>query len=420
VQIKNILVPDLGGLSGLEIIDIFVAVGDNIQKGEPIVLVETEKASMEIVSDFQGKIIKLYVNKGLKISTGVLLADIEIVDANNIPVQDSLKDRVDIKNSSDAPEEKKIESINQKNDNKKDYLKTGFHAGPAVRKLARELGIDLNQVLPTGLKGRVTLDDVKKFARDRHSGQPSVQNRSQKPRLPDFSQWGVVEEKTLSNIKIKTAENMSRNWTLIPHVTHFDEADITSLEQFRTYQQSLMKDSGIKISPLIFIMKAIAQALKDYPQFNASLSECESKLIYKKYINLGVAVETADGLVVPVIKDVDKKSIKELAQELKTISAQARDKKLSLSAMTGQSFTVSSLGGIGGTGFTPIVNWPDVAILGVSKVQKKIKLDKGQVTEALILPFSLSYDHRVIDGAEAARFCVQIVRYLEDIRTLLL
>ena len=259
VLIKNILVPDLGGLSGLEIIDIFVSIGETTKKGDPIVLVETEKASMEIVSDFSGEIIKLHVSKGLKISTGMLLADIEAFTNEDDSIDKVIKSQVEPKKENHQHTEfikKEIEP----------QFHIGFHAGPAVRKLARELGINLNQVLPTGLKNRVTLDDIKKFARDRQFNQNAGERIEQKPKLPDFSQWGLIEEKKLNNIKMKTAENMLRNWNLIPHVTHFDEADITSLEEFRAQQQLVMKDSGIKISPLIFVMKAVAQALKDYHQ----------------------------------------------------------------------------------------------------------------------------------------------------------
>jgi pyruvate dehydrogenase E2 component (dihydrolipoamide acetyltransferase) len=295
------------------------------------------------------------------------------------------------------------------------------HAGPAVRRVAREFGVDLAKVTATGPKQRILKEDVQKYVKETLAKQTSSGGMGL-PQAPmvDFSQFGQTEVKALTKIKRLTGTNLHRNWLLVPHVTQFDEADITELEAFRNAEKASAEKQGYKLTPLIFIMKAVVAALKAYPQFNASLDASGESLILKKYYNIGVAVDTPNGLVVPVIRDVDKKSIYDLAKELAEISKKAREKGLSVNDMQGGCFSISSLGGIGGTAFTPIVNLPEVAILGVSKAQMKPIYSKGQFEPRLMLPLSLSYDHRVIDGADGARFTSYLAHLLADIRRVLL
>ncbi|HYF98178.1 MAG TPA: 2-oxo acid dehydrogenase subunit E2, partial [Coxiellaceae bacterium] len=285
------------------------------------------------------------------------------------------------------------------------------YASPGVRRLAREFELDLKQIRGTGAKGRITREDVKAYVKSRLQSGGLGLNLAPAPAI-DFSKFGEIETQDLSKIKKLSGANLSRNWVSIPHVTQFDEADITEMEAYRQASKDKMAAQGVKLTPLVFIMKAVVAALKHYPIFNSSLAAGGEQLILKKYYHLGVAVETPNGLMVPVIRDVDKKSPEELAKELATISAKAREKGLSIAEMQGSCFTITSLGGIGGTGFTPIINAPDVAILGVSRSQMKPAYQEGNFVPRLMLPLSLSYDHRVIDGADAARFIVYLSHQL--------
>jgi pyruvate dehydrogenase E2 component (dihydrolipoamide acetyltransferase) len=295
------------------------------------------------------------------------------------------------------------------------------HAGPAVRKLAREFGVDLLQVAASGPKQRILKEDVQQFVKSKLAQVPAVSGAGL-PQAPvvDFSKFGPIETQALSRIKKLSGKNLHRNWLLVPHITQFGEADITDMEEFRVANKVSFEKQGVKLTPLVFIMKAVASTLKMYPQFNASLDASGENLILKKYVNIGVAVDTPDGLVVPVIRDVDKKGLKELAQELAIASDKARSKQLTANDMQGGCFSISSLGGIGGTAFTPIVNVPEVAILGVSKSSFKPVYQDGAFVPRLMLPLSLSYDHRVIDGADGARFIAFLSNALTDIRSLLL
>jgi pyruvate dehydrogenase E2 component (dihydrolipoamide acetyltransferase) len=403
-------VPALGGLHDLEVIDILVHVGDSLAVDQPILILETEKASMEIVSDQAGIVQELLLKKGDKVSAGMIVLTL---NEQNVLVTENV--------SPPVVEQKKTEVILDV-----PVLNTviphpvssslNIYAGPAVRKLARELNVALEGIRGTGLHGRITLDDLKSSVREKIKNPNVQQSRS----LPDFSQWGAVHEQKLSSIQQKSAQAMEANWKAIPHVTQFDEADITALEQFRLQQQDKASQQGTKLTPLIFVIKAVITSLKKFPQFNSSFSECGTKIIVKDYINIGIAVETEEGLVVPVIHDANRYSLLELASRLQELSTLARQRRLPLAAMTGQTFTISSLGGIGGVGFTPIINWPDVAILGVSKIQEQAKWRDDRWERSRVLPLSLSYDHRVIDGAQAARFTAHVVQVLEDIRILLL
>ncbi|MES2141708.1 MAG: dihydrolipoyllysine-residue acetyltransferase [Pseudomonadota bacterium] len=429
-NVKEVHVPDLGNVSAAAIIEIPIKVGDAIQAEDALITLESDKASMDIPAPFAGKIKEIKVKVGDKVSKGDLIvlleteADVTTAEEKPVTNQESVKSKVQIETvSSEAkPSEPKVSSTPIVEPPSSDEDEQGdVHAGPGVRRLAREFGLNLNQITGTGQKGRVIKEDLQKFVKGRLN-QSSSSSGIGLPKMPDvdFSQFGEVENKPLSRIKKLTAQNLTRNWLLVPHVTQFNEADITELEVFRKAQGEHAQKQKIKLTPLVFIMKAVVTALKEFPAFNASLSTDGEQLILKKYFHIGIAVDTPEGLVVPVIRDVDKKSLLELAKELGEVSSKAREKKLTSADMQGSSFTISSLGGIGGTAFTPIVNAPDVAILGVSKSQYKPQYQAGEFIPRLMLPLSLSYDHRVIDGAEGARFIVYLTDCLSDIRRWLL
>ena len=432
--IKEVYVPDLGNVTSAAIIEIPIKIGDVIQAEDALITLESDKASMDIPAPFTGKVKEIKVNVGDKVSKGDLIVLLETetdaTAAEEKPVanQESVKPKAQeetvssevkpsaTKFSSTIIVEPSAELANKDEDEQGDV-----HAGPGVRRLAREFGLNLNQITGTGQKGRVIKEDLQNFVKSRLN-QSSSSTGIGLPKMPDvdFSQFGEIENKSLSRIKKLTAQNLIRNWLLVPHVTQFNEADITELEVFRKAQGEYAQKQKIKLTLLVFIMKAVVTALKEFPTFNASLSSDGEQLILKKYFHIGIAVDTPEGLVVPVIRDVDKKSLLELAKELGEVSSKAREKKLTSANMQGSSFTISSLGGIGGTAFTPIVNVPDVAILGVSKSQYKPQYQAGEFIPRLMLPLSLSYDHRVIDGAEGARFIVYLTDCLSDIRRWLL
>ncbi|MEH6393985.1 pyruvate dehydrogenase complex dihydrolipoyllysine-residue acetyltransferase [Pseudoalteromonas sp.] len=430
---KEVNVPDIGG-DEVEVTEVMVAVGDKVEEDQSILNVEGDKAAMEVPAPFAGTVKEIKVAAGDKVSTGSLIFVFEV--AGSAPAASAEK-------SAPAPEAKaeKTESAptsqaapakasNESFENNSAYA----HASPVVRRLAREFGINLANVKGSGRKNRVVKEDVQNYVKNLvkqvESGQLSAGNGNAGggelglipwPKV-DFAKFGEIEEKKLSRIQKLSGKNLHRNWVQIPHVTQFDEADITSLEAFRKEQNALAekKKLGVKITPLVFVMKAAAKALAEFPTFNSSLSADGESLILKKYINIGVAVDTPNGLVVPVFKDVDKKGIIELSRELMEVSVKARDGKLTSSDMQGGCFTISSLGGIGGTAFTPIVNAPEVAILGVSKSEMKPKWNGKEFEPKLMVPLSMSYDHRVIDGALAARFTVTLASYMSDIRQLVM
>ena len=423
-ELKEVHVPDIGG-DEVEVTEILVAVGDVVEADQSILNVEGDKASMEVPAPFAGTVKEIKVAVGGKVSTGSLVFVFE--------TQGSAPAAAPV---AAAPAAKPAPAAAPAASAQKDEFVANdqyAHASPVVRRLAREFGVNLARVKGTGRKNRVLKEDVQNYVKELvkqvESGQLSKGGNTGSGELNlipwpkvDFSKFGEVEEKKLSRIQKLSGANLHRNWVQIPHVTQFDEADITTLETFRKEQNVLAekKKMGVKITPLVFVMKAAAKALEEFPTFNSSLSEDGESLILKKYVNIGIAVDTPNGLVVPVVRDVNKKGIIELSRELMEISGKAREGKLTASDMQGGCFTISSLGGIGGTAFTPIVNAPEVAILGVSKSDMKPKWNGKEFEPRLMVPLSCSYDHRVIEGALAARFTATLAAYLSDIRQLVM
>ncbi|MFV1467623.1 MULTISPECIES: dihydrolipoyllysine-residue acetyltransferase [Idiomarina] len=452
-KVIDVEVPDIGDEEDVEIIEILVSKGDSVSAEDGLITLETDKATMDVPCPEDGEIEEMLVNVGDKVSQGSVIAKLKVsggADDSEAEEDDSAKEeksesgKESDKKSDDKDQDKGKDSgssakpsserqppvpdhPSQRSDRKEGIL----HASPAVRRVAREFGVDLSQVKGSGPKDRILKEDVQDFVKYELSRPKAVAGATGQgggglqvidPPKVDFSKFGEVEEVQLSRIQRKSGPNLHRNWVTIPHVTQFDEADITELENFRKSENEVAKkkDLGFKITPLVFILKACAKALREFPTFNSSLSESGESLYMKKYVHIGIAVDTPNGLVVPVIRDVDQKGIYELSEELVEISTKARDGKLKATDMQGGCFSISSLGGIGGTAFTPIVNAPDVAILGVSRNEMKPKWNGKEFEPRLTLPLSLSYDHRVIDGAEAARFTAYLSGVLGDIRKLVL
>lgn len=412
-KIIEVKVPDLGGASKADVIAINVKVGDTVAVDDALVTLEGDKASMDIPSPEAGVVKEIKLSKGDKVSQGVVILILEQKRAIQEKTDKPTKGEERAPINQEVADKKEQIAVN----NQTQHVSSEVYAGPLVRRLAREKGIDLKNVQGTARNGRITREDIENY-----KGTVSSASSQSQQMKGEGDQWGAVETIALNKIKRVTAENMHRNWTTVPHVTQFDEADITELEAFREKYKNKTEKDGYKLTPLAFIVKAIAHALKAFPTFNSSLDASGENLILKKYYHVGVAVDTPNGLVVPVLRDVDTKSIREIAKEMGELSIKARDKALLPKDMMGSTFTISSLGGIGGTAFTPIVNVPNVAILGVSKskMQPVFNSESGQFIPRLMLPLSLSYDHRVIDGAEAARFIVHLSACLEDLKLLLL
>ncbi|OVY72343.1 dihydrolipoyllysine-residue acetyltransferase [Yersinia pestis] len=405
---KNVEVPDIGD-DEVEVTEVMVKVGDKVDAEQSLITVEGDKASMEVPAPFAGIVKEIKISTGDKVKTGSLIMVFEVEGAAPAPA---------------AAPAAKAESKGEFAENDA-YV----HATPVIRRLAREFGVNLAKVKGTGRKGRILREDIQAYVKDavkRAEAAPAAAGGGLPGILPwpkvDFSKFGEIEEVELGRIQKISGANLSRNWVMIPHVTQFDEADITEVEAFRKQQniEAEKKKQDLKITPLVFLMKAAAKALEEFPRFNSSISEDGQKLTLKKYINIGVAVDKPNGLVVPVFRDVNKKGIVELSRELSVISKKARDGKLTASDMQGGCFTISSLGGIGGTAFTPIVNAPEVAILGVSKSSMKPVWNGKEFAPRLMLPLSLSFDHRVIDGAAGARFAAYIATIMADIRRLVM
>lgn len=422
---QQVFVPNIGDTADVDVIEISVQVGDEVAVDDALVVLEGEKATMEVPAPFAGVIEKLHLKVGDKVSEGSLVADLRVEAAAPAPASKSdsaLKSAPAPKLAQEQPKPQPASSSTIPSVPPSAGSK-GVYASPSVRRIAREFGVDLTLITGTGRKGRIIKKDVQAFVKSRLAGASSAagldMNVAKLPEI-DFSQFGEVEVQPLSKIKKLSGANLHRNWLHVPHVTQFDEADITELEAFRQSQKVAAEAQGFKLTPLVFLMKAVTHALREYPVFNSSLSKNADELIMKKYFHIGVAVDTPNGLVVPVIRDVDKKGLYALARELHEVSAKARDGKLLPADMQGSCFTISSLGGIGGTNFTPIVNMPDVAILGVSKSSMKPVYKDGEFIARLMLPIAVSYDHRVIDGAQAARFIVYLSSALADIRKILL
>ena len=433
--VKDVNVPDIGG-DEVNVTEIMVKVGDSITEEQSLITVEGDKASMEVPAPFAGVVKEILVKAGDKVSTGSLIMKFEVAGAAPVAAapQAAAPAPQAVSAAAPAAQSGNVSGLSQD----QVVASAGYaHATPVIRRLAREFGVNLDKVKGTGRKGRIVKEDIQAYVKTAvkafETGTVSaaaagngVANGAGLGLLPwpkvDFSKFGEIEEVELSRINKISGANLHRNWVMIPHVTHFDKADITELEAFRKEQNALAEKQklGVKITPVVFIMKAVAKALEAYPRFNSSITEDAQRLILKKYINIGVAVDTPNGLVVPVFKDVNKKGIIELSRELAEVSKKARDGKLTASDMQGGCFTISSIGGLGTTHFAPIVNAPEVAILGVSKSSMEPVWNGKDFAPRLILPISLSFDHRVIDGADGARFISYIGSVLADLRRLIM
>lgn len=431
----EVTVPDIGTDGEVDVIEVLVSVGDEIEAEAGLITLETDKATMDVPSPAAGVVESVAVKVGDKVGQGALVitltTQVTAPAAATAPAPAASTETNTVSEPAPVEAPRKPPVPDHPLD-KKEKVDGLAYASPAVRRLANEFGVDLLQVTGTGRKQRILKEDVQEYVKYELSrpkataaagvaqGAGGLQVIAQ-PKV-DFSKFGEVEEVALTRIQKISGPNLHRNWVTIPHVTQFDEADITEMEAFRKQENELQakKKDGVKITPLVFIMKAAAKALREFPVFNSSLSEDGEHLIMKKYVHIGIAVDTPNGLVVPVIRDVDTKGIYELSEELVEISTKARDGKLKATDMQGGCFSISSLGGIGGTAFTPIVNAPEVAILGVSRSEMKPQWNGSEFVPRLMLPLSLSYDHRVIDGALAARFSVYLSAVLSDIRKLIL
>ncbi|WP_336040301.1 pyruvate dehydrogenase complex dihydrolipoyllysine-residue acetyltransferase [Klebsiella michiganensis] len=424
---KEVHVPDIGG-DEVEVTEVMVKVGDKIAAEQSLITVEGDKASMEVPAPFAGTVKEIKISTGDKVSTGTLIMVFEVEGA--APAAAPAAAAAPAPAAAPAQAAKPAAPA-AKAEGKSEFAENDayVHATPLIRRLAREFGVNLAKVKGTGRKGRILREDVQAYVKEavkRAEAAPAATGGGIPGMLPwpkvDFSKFGEVEEVELGRIQKISGANLSRNWVMIPHVTHFDKTDITDLEAFRKQQnaEAEKRKLDVKFTPVVFIMKAVAAALEQMPRFNSSLSEDAQRLTLKKYINIGVAVDTPNGLVVPVFKDVNKKSITELSRELTVISKKARDGKLTAGEMQGGCFTISSIGGLGTTHFAPIVNAPEVAILGVSKSAMEPVWNGKEFVPRLMMPISLSFDHRVIDGADGARFITIISNMLSDIRRLVM
>lgn len=430
-EVIEIAVPDIGEDGEVDVIDVLVAVGDVIEAEDGLITLETDKATMDVPSSHAGTVKEVLISTGDKVKQGSIVIKLETSSGAPAEVAAPVAAPVEAPAATKAPAAKKPAPV--PHHPQMGLTNAGaIYTSPSIRRIAREFGVDLTLVKGTGRKGRILKEDVQSYVKYELSrpkanagssvaaGEGGLQVVSAKQ--IDFAKFGEVETKALTRIQKISGPFLHRNWVTIPHVTQFDEADITNVEAFRKEQNVVCEKQklGFKITPLVFILKAVADALRTFPVFNSSLSEDGESLILKKYIHIGVAVDTPNGLVVPVVRDVDQKGIHQLSRELLEISMKARDGKLKATDMQGGCFTISSLGGIGGTAFTPIVNAPEVAILGVSKSEMKPKWNGKDFEPKLMLPLSMSYDHRVIDGALAARFTVHLASVMSDIRKLIL
>jgi len=435
-KIKDVLVPDIGEFDAVEVIEVLVKSGDAVSVEDPLLTMESDKASMDVPSPFSGTVKTIKIKAGDKVSQNDLILTLVVKELETAVTETSAET---VNSEATAPENKDIVSTRESEStssgavskeparrpppivmsvNQKSFLRA--HASPSIRKFARELGVDLSQVHGSGRKERITKEDVQEFVKQALGGTASGTAAAGLgiPAMPeiDFSKFGPVEIKPLSRIQKKAAVNLHRGWLNLPIVTHHDEADITELEYFRKSLKDEAAKQGVKVTPLVFLLKACAVAIRKHPNFNSSLTADKENLVLKKYLNIGVAVDTPDGLVVPVIRDVEQKGLLELAKELGEVSKKARAKKLKTNDIQGGCFSISSLGGIGGTAFTPLVNAPEVAILGVTRSRMMPVWNGKEFLPRLMLPMDLTYDHRVIDGAQAARFMVDLCEILSDMR----
>lgn len=430
---QDITVPDLGDFKDVEVIDVLVKAGDPIEVDTPLITLETEKAAMDVPSTTAGVVKSVALKKGDRVSKGNVIVQVEAAEGGEkkaAPATSSPPPAAKPAPAAEAPQQPKAPeqqapppprpsapaapvAINE----------AGFataHASPSVRKFARELGVDLGSVKGSGLKARITADDVKAWVKQAlKSGAPAAGGALPRVAEVDFAKFGTVEVKPLGRIQKIAGPRLQASWLNVPHVWQMDEADITELEEIRNKLKGDANKAGVKLTPLAFILRACVKALREFPLVNSSLDASGQNLVWKKYIHLGFAADTPNGLVVPVIRDADKKDVYELARELATLSEKARAGKLSAAEMQGASFTVSSLGGIGGTSFTPIINAPEVAILGVARSSMRPVYQDGKFEPRLILPFTFAYDHRVIDGAAGVRFTTFLAQKLADVKGLL-
>jgi Pyruvate/2-oxoglutarate dehydrogenase complex, dihydrolipoamide acyltransferase (E2) component, and related enzymes len=461
----DVLVPDIGDFHDVPVVEVLVSPGGSIKRDDPIAILESDKASMDVPSPHAGQVVEVLVKVGDKVSVGARLATLAIDDETSsilssvgapaapspkpVPVGPWQPETPVPQGDRGAPAPPAargqvpmasgaiVENLPMTDSARGgarpsptasiplvlDEGKAEHHAAPAVRRLARELGVVLSEIKGTGRNGRIVEEDLRHYIKAAMARTPPAgANQPELPALPavDFSKFGPIEQRPLGRIRRATAASVQRSWRLVPHVTQYDEADITDLEAFRKAEAEQAKQRGVRLTLLAFFMKATAAALKEHPTFNASLDASGESLVWKRYYHLGIAVDTPEGLVVPVVRDVDRKGIWELAGELMALSQRAREQKLTPADVQGASFTISSLGGIGGTAFSPIVNAPEVAILGFSRASLRPVYRDGQLGPRLILPFSLSYDHRANDGAQAARFTSHLRELLADIREVLL
>jgi pyruvate dehydrogenase E2 component (dihydrolipoamide acetyltransferase) len=438
MAVEKIVVPDFGDVQEINVVEVYIKPGDTVEVESPLIALESEKAVMDIPSPFAGVIKEVKIKEDDTVKSGDLIALIEVAGEGTVASEpEPEKEKVEVAEPAAAQAEPvsepvKVAASEAVVEVKEEFREAGegselFHATPSLRAYARELGVDLAHVKATGPKGRILKEDVQALVKQALKGAAVMPSGSgaglvaEKP-LEDFSVYGDIEEVALGRIKKISGPHLHRSWVTIPHVTHFDEADVTELETFRKQMNEEAGKEGTRFSSLVFIIKAVVAALHEFPMFNSSLVPGGEKVILKRYYNIGIAVDTPNGLVVPVIKQADTKGMREIAEELGKLSSSAREGKLAIADLQGASFTISSLGGIGGTNFTPIVNGPQVAILGLSRNYMKPHWSKEQqqFIPRLTLPFSLSYDHRVIDGADAARFCRALSRAIEDLRRALL
>ena len=427
VEIK---VPDIGNFKDVDVIEVMVKSGDKVEKEQGLITLETDKAAMDVPSPYAGTVKAMNVKQGDKVSEGSVILSMEVSESAAPANLAAAAQKSSAPSAASAPTATPRAATPAPQSPPKTIPvisgvvnETGFgkaHAGPSVRKLARELGVDLSRVNGSGQKGRITHEDVKAYVKAVMQG--GMQPGGGLPKVPevDFAKFGEIEIKPLSRIKRISGPRLQAAWVNVPHVTQHDEADISELDNVRKALKSDAEKVGAKLTLLAFIVKASVEGLKQFPDFNSSLDVSGENLVYKKYFHIGFAADTPNGLVVPVIKDADKKNLFQVAKELGELAAKARDGKLKIDEMQGGTFSISSLGGIGGTSFTPIVNAPEVAILGVSKSQMKPIWDGKEFQPRLILPLSLSYDHRVIDGASAARFTTFLCQVLSEVRNLVL
>ena len=441
---KQIPVPDIGDFDAVEVIEVLVSEGDVVEAEQSLITLESDKATMEVPAPEGGTITKVIVAVGDKVSEGTVIVELEPGSAAGpaaAPEQPPAEETAagpDTGAAAPEPAAQVAASQHPMHQLEADAAPVPTpsidakghvlaHASPAIRRFARELGVDLGAVTGSGSKGRILKEDVQQYVKSRlqaapETAAPAAATGAGIPPIPaqDFSKFGPVETRPMSRIKRISGPHLHRSWLNVPHVTQFDEADITEMEAFRKTEKAAAEKAGAKLTPLAFLVRAAAAALRQYPDFNSSLSAEGDALIVKDYVNIGVAVDTPNGLVVPVIRDADRKGIYDIARDLATVSAKARDGKLAPGDMQGGTFSISSLGGIGGTAFTPIVNAPEVAILGVSKASMKPVWNGQSFEPRLMLPLSLSYDHRAIDGAAGARFTTTLCGLLGDLRRLIL